>query len=226
MKKVIFIMLLVFPATLLPQYTGGIGGGSAVATLGNSPLPVELNSFTSTFIGSKVILKWETQTETNNFGFEIQRSIQNSVWEEIGFINGYGNSNSRKEYAFTDYPDLSFINNLKYRLKQIDNDGKFEYSQIVEVVLNSPVQFRLSQNYPNPFNPSTVISFQLPSADYVTLKVFNSLGEEVAVLIDKFMDAGSNSIRFKPDVNLGNGVYFYQLRTGRFVETKKMILIK
>jgi hypothetical protein len=128
----------------------------------NYLLPVELNSFTVKAKNGQVILNWRTETEVNNYGFEVERcalSAECQVWEKIGFINGNGNSNSVKEYSFTD-KNPKGGSKYQYRLKQIDNDGHFEYSEIVEVEV-VPVKFELSQNYPNPFNPSTVISYSV-----------------------------------------------------------------
>ena len=119
-------------------------------------LPVELTSFSVTSQASKIILNWATATETNNLGFEIQRMRENSEWENIGFVEGYGTTTEPKEYSYFDDVSTVQYTSLIYRLKQIDFDGGFEYSDVVEVEV-VPTQFELSQNYPNPFNPSTTI---------------------------------------------------------------------
>jgi len=151
----------------------------------------------------------------------------------IGFREGKGTTSEPQQYFFID--DISEISakKLYYRLKQIDFNGSFEYSDIVEVEI-TPKNFSLEQNYPNPFNPSTTISYQLPKAGNVTLKVFDVLGREVATLVDEYRNAGSYNVQFtmnnlpavRQDVQLSSGIYFYQLKTGDFVETKKMLLIK
>ena len=207
--------------------------------LGSSvPLPVELSSFTAEVVGSVVILRWRTETELNNYGFEIERNTPlnplsrgeaegRGVWENIGFVNGYGNSNSPKDYIFTD----NEINSGKYsyRLKQIDNDGSFEYSKVIEIDIGFPTDFMLGQNYPNPFNPLTVIGYKLPFASLVTLKLYDVLGSEVAALVNTEQPAGNYELIFDASSSAGglsSGVYFYILRAGNFVEVKKMILLR
>jgi hypothetical protein len=161
---------------------------------GGSPLPVELVSFTAVLNENKVTLLWTTATEVDNYGFEIQRSTVIPVlsndgdwnltnWKRIGFIEGYGNSNSPKEYSFTDYEASSGI--VEYRLKQIDTDGSFEYSNVIFIELGVPTEYELSQNYPNPFNPTTKISYKLPMDGFVTIMVYNIQGKVIAVLVDE-----------------------------------------
>ncbi|MBK7379859.1 MAG: T9SS type A sorting domain-containing protein [Ignavibacteriales bacterium] len=187
----------------------------------------------------KVILNWQTATEVNNYGFEIERNTPLSplsrgevegMWEKIGFVNGNGNSNSPKSYSFID-DDVSAGSYL-YRLKQIDNDGQFEYSKTVEVSFIKPDAFALEQNYPNPFNPTTIIRYTIPTTPLsfgeglgVRLKVFDVLGNEAAVLVNETQQPGTYEVEFNAD-KLSSGVYYYRLQTGNIVETKKMILIR
>lgn len=191
-------------------------------------LPVELASFTGKIINGKVNLIWRTETEVDNYGFEIQRSaegIRNSEdWEIIGFVEGHGNSNSPKNYSFQDNP-FPRASSLYYRLKQIDTDGQFEYSESIEVKFDVLEQFVLYQNYPNPFNPTTKISWYAPYSTQHSIKLFDILGNEVAVLFDEFREAGSYEIEFNAE-GLSSGVYFYQLKAGDFIESKKMIISK
>jgi len=216
-------------------------GPFALKITANNVLPVELNSFTSSVLNNEVILNWQTATEVNNYGFEIERTPlippfgkggrpEEGGWEKIGFVAGSGNSNSKKEYSFTD--DLhhtsiqSYNHTFRYRLKQIDNDGTFSYSNIIEAeVTDIPAEFMLYQNYPNPFNPSTVISYQLPVNTFVTLKVFDIIGNEVATLVNQEKPAGSYEVTFDAS-NLTSGVYFYELRTDNFRSVRKLMLIK
>ncbi len=202
-------------------------------TLGSpQALPVELSSFSYTIIGSTVKLIWQTKTETNNYGFEIERKIQmqgqNYNWEKIGFVNGNGNSNSPKNYFYVDdfygKPDYR-TGKYSYRLKQIDNDGNFEYSKIVEVENTVPEEFRLEQNYPNPFNPSTKIKYYLPKASFVKVTVFNLLGEEIITLVNAEKPQGIHSIDFNA-AGLNSGVYLFRIEAGNFRQTRKMTLIK
>ena len=144
-----------------------------------STLPVEIISFSANLIGSKIKLNWNTATEINNYGFEIERKTKDN-WQKIGFVQGNGNSNTPKEYSFTDNK-LIGGSKFQYRLKQIDNDGQFEYSNIIEVKV-IPKEYLLSQNYPNPLNPSTTIKYSIPKSSQVSLKIFNTLGEELETL--------------------------------------------
>lgn len=202
-------------------------------------VPVELNSFNAEVLNSKVILNWQTATEVNNRGFEVQRSFRNilnktnSDWVTIGFVSGNGTTTEFSNYSFEDQNILEGTYN--YRLKQTDYDGKYEYFLLKnEIAILSPESFILSQNYPNPFNPATVISYQIPSDSKVSLKVFDVLGNEVATLVNEFKSAGNYTVEFNSSNNniLTSGVYFYTLfaesfgTSGNFTETKKMLLLK
>jgi len=197
-------------------------------------LPVELSSFTASIVGQKILLNWRTETEVSNYGFEIERAVlnstsqnQNNEFIKIGFVEGCGNSNSPKTYSFTDEKPFGG-GKFHYRLKQIDTDGQFEYSDIVEVEI-VPAKFELFQNYPNPFNPSTKISWQSPIGSWQTLKIYDVLGNEVVTLVNEYKPAGSYEVEFQSAVGspqLVSGIYFYQLKAGGFVQTKKMMQLK
>lgn len=189
----------------------------------NPPLPVELSSFSAVILENGVKLKWRTETEVSNYGFEVLRSSQNDKWDVLGFVQGNGNSNSPKEYSFID--DKVTEGKYSYRLKQIDTDGKFEYSKVIEVDLGSLTKFKLSRNYPNPFNPSTTISFSLPQSGNVKLTVYNLLGEQVAELVNEFREAGVYTINFTAS-NLNSGLYIYKIEASDFVQARKMTLIR
>jgi WD40 repeat protein len=191
-------------------------------------IPVELASFNADVNDNKVTLNWITSSELNNSGFEIERasfstSPRQEGWERIGFVEGKGTTSETNHYSFEDKNLSSGI--YKYRLKQLDFDGTYEYSGIVEVEVIIPAAFSLSQNYPNPFNPSTTIEFQIPSDGFVSLKIYNSIGQDVTTLLNKHQSAGSYSITFSAD-ELPSGLYFYTLRSGEFSSTKKMLLLK
>jgi len=193
-----------------------------------SALPVELSSFSASLIGSNIKLSWNTETEVNNYGFDIERkvgSLQPTVgnWEKIGFVNGNGNSNSPKDYSFVD--DKISGGRYSYRLKQTDNDGHFEYSKAIEVDFGEPKKFELSQNYPNPFNPVTTIRFNSPEAGNVKLTLFNILGQEIKTLVNEFKESGVHTINFDAS-ELNSGMYVYKLEVGSFTQTRKMTLIK
>jgi pectin methylesterase-like acyl-CoA thioesterase len=192
-------------------------------------LPVEMTSFTVKSGFSTVKLNWTTATEVNNFGFDIQRKVsgnkeQYSDWQKIGFVKGNGNSNSVKSYSFTD-KNTSSAGNYSYRLKQSDNNGTIKYSQEISVDINKPVEFKLNQNYPNPFNPTTSISYSIPVAGHVSLKILDILGKELTFLVNEEKPAGNYNVEFNA-AKLGSGFYIYQLRAGNFVQSKKMILMK
>ncbi|MFA6596940.1 MAG: T9SS type A sorting domain-containing protein [Ignavibacteriaceae bacterium] len=192
-------------------------------------LPVELTSFSATIIQGNISLNWQTATEVNNYGFEVERAATSlgMTWEKIGFVQGHGNSNSPKEYSYADKPDGG--SRFKYRLKQIDTDGKYEYSPEVDVSLDIPTEFSIKQNFPNPFNPTTKIEFSIPTDNNVQIKVFNVLGMEVATLLDEHRQAGTYSVEFSTiggASNLSSGVYFYKIVSGKYSEIKKMIFLR
>jgi hypothetical protein len=186
-------------------------------------IPVELNSFTATLDQGNVNLNWITSTETNNKGFEVQKKSGSREYEKIGFVAGYGTTTESHSYTFIDMniPSGSFA----YRLKQTDFDGSSKYSNEVIVEVGIPAEFELSQNYPNPFNPSTKICFSIHSSDFVTLKVYDVIGKEVATLVDEVKSAGNYNVEFDAS-SLPSGIYFYKIQAGSFIDTKKMVILK
>lgn len=190
-------------------------------------IPVELVSFNAlvTGNGDAVELSWITATELNNLGFQVERMTPEAEWNNIGFVNGHGTSTENHIYTFVDN-GLS-PGTYSYRLKQMDFDGSFEYYELTEnIEIGSINTFDLSQNYPNPFNPNTIIKYSVPVQNsFVTLKIFNSLGQEIETLIESEIPAGTYEVQFDA-TGLSSGVYLYTLSTGNFVESKKMILMK
>jgi len=187
-------------------------------------IPIELVSFGAKLNGNFVQLNWRTATEVNNAGFEVERKEQNSVWKKIGYVNGVGTSTETVLYSFTDYKLENGL--IYYRLKQIDFNGSFNYSNEVSVEVSfTPSKYILHQNYPNPFNPSTKIKYELPFDSEVSLTVYSILGDKVATLLNEQKSAGSYEIEFNA-ANLSNGVYFYELRAGNFRDVKKLVLLK
>ncbi len=186
--------------------------------------PVELTGFTATADINNVQLNWTTKTEVNNSGFDILRCSDNNAWGKIGFVPGTGTTSEPTNYSFRDKQLKS--GNYFYRLKQIDFDGSCEYSDVVNVFISAPTVFNLRQNYPNPFNPSTTIQFSLPeNTNNVRLFIYNMLGEKVAELVNSKLEAGSYSYQWNAKDNV-SGIYIYELRTGKFVSVKKMLLLK
>jgi hypothetical protein len=221
--------------------SGGISRidmGAYEYKVGSDALPVELTAFTASASALGVELYWTTATELNNYGFEIERAgssesgilsyeVKEKNFQKIGFVAGAGNSNSYKAYTFTDKAVTA--GKYLYRLKQIDNDGKYKYSEAVEANLaTSPVEYSLQQNYPNPFNPSTVIKYQLPEAALVTLKIYDILGREVTTLVNEFQTAGSYNSTFsiQNSTLASSGIYIAKLNAGKYTKNIKMSLIK
>jgi len=210
-------------------FVGTMGDTTAIdnVILGTDFIPVELISFTGTYnqLSSVVILSWVTATETNNFGFEIERTsaLPNTEWGKIGFVKGNGTTTEIMRYVFQD--DIENQGNYKYRLKQIDFDGKINYSNTIEVEVIRTTEFTLSQNYPNPFNPTTLIKYQIPVESFTTLKVYDVLGNEVVTLVKDEKTVGNYEVEFNA-TGFASGVYLYKLQAGEFVEVKKMIILK
>jgi photosystem II stability/assembly factor-like uncharacterized protein len=196
--------------------------------LSNPALPVELSSFASIVMGRDVSLNWETKTE-NSDKFNIERKTIGTDWGLIGSVKAPVLNNSPKQYSFTDKNLQS--GKYQYRLKMIDNDGTFEYSNVIETEVTTPKNFELSQNFPNPWNPTTKINYNLPNDSRVTLEVYNITGARVSQLVNEEQSAGYYSVDFGSS-NLSSGVYFYRITamdraTGNnFSAIKKMILLK
>jgi hypothetical protein len=212
----------------------GIGGAS------DNALPVELSSFSAILLDGSVKLVWRTETEVSNYGFEIERLQDYNIeklqdWTKLGFVQGHGNSNSPKDYSFTDDLTLTpaLTRTLYYRLKQIDTDGQFEYSKVIEIDLGSPAKFELSQNYPNPFNPTTKIEYQLPFESNVNIELYNITGERVDVLVNQEQAAGYYTVEVNSTkYSLSSGVYIYRMTAvstkdlKSYTQLKKMVLLK
>jgi len=195
---------------------------------GENPIRIELSTFNARVIKNDVHLSWQTKTKVNSYKFKIERiSSEDMIWKNIGEVKVSDNSNSPKFYSFKDKNLAGGI--YSYRLKIIYNDNSFEFSDEIHTEINYTDNFELSQNFPNPFNPSTIITYKLPEKSFVSLKVFNVLGNEITTLVNEEKPAGIHNVKF--DVlelpkELSNGTYFYRLKVGNFTETKKMIYIK
>ena len=198
-------------------------------------VPVELTSFTAVQQGATVLLQWNTATELNNHGFEIERKTVavgvESDWRMIAFKKGNGTMSEPTAYTLEDKIEGIAAEKIMYRLKQIDFNGHFEYSESVLVDNIAPLDYEISQNYPNPFNPATIISFAVPSQNHVSLKVFSVTGEEVATLVNELQEAGRYEVTFNAS-EMPSGVYFYVFKAGdtesssSILATKKMMLLK
>jgi hypothetical protein len=188
----------------------------------NGTIPVELTSFSAAADNQNVILKWSTSSEKNNNGFEIQRKDESDFYA-IGFIEGNGTTTEINNYSFTD-------NNLQsgtyfYRLKQIDYDGSFSFSDEVMVEIVNPASFVLNQNYPNPFNPSTNLKFSIPSTGFVNLSIYNLVGEKVGEIVNEILPGGEYDMTFNAS-NLSSGIYIAKLSADNYNQSIKMTLLK
>jgi len=200
----------------------------SIFTIGESaqPLPVELSSFTASIAGDGVKLNWSTTTETTNSGWEVEQRLtvtgETGLFRKVGFVAGKGTTTEAQTYSFA----VSGVkaNLAEFRLKQIDMDGKSTYSQILSLEVK-PSAFELSQNYPNPFNPSTTIRYSVASAGPVSLKLYNSLGQQVKTLVQSAQPAGFYSVPLNA-ADLSSGIYFYVLEAGNFKSVKKLTLVK
>lgn len=212
-----------------------VGDKGTILYNGHSIVPVELISFNCSLRDDKVFLGWSTASETNNQRFEIERKIirndYKSDWILIGYKKAGGTSTERNEYSFVDNIRKISADTVKYRLKQIDYNGAYTYSQIVQIQ-PLPLSFSLSQNYPNPFNPSTKIGYQIPEQSKVKLIVYDVLGREIKTLVNEEKSAGFYEVEFNGS-DFPSGVYFYRIEAipngreaGKYSDTKKFILLK
>jgi len=209
--------------------SGGNNSGTSLfhtgfwAAVDSGIIPVELTSFTASGYEDYAEISWITATETNNAGFSLERKSTNINWIEVAFINGNGTTTETKAYNYLD--EKLNVGKHSYRIKQIDYDGTFTYSKIVEIEISAPDNYALFQNYPNPFNPSTKIEFNIPADAQVQLNVYNTLGEKVAEIFNGTLTGGYHEIIFDA-TSLTSGIYFYRLESNEFVSTRKMMLIK
>lgn len=203
-------------------------GGESCILYFDEVLPAELESFTSNVVGNNVNLNWQTSSEQNNSGFEIERSklINGNIQYRIraGAVRGNGNIANSSNYTFSDRIFEAGI--YKYRLKRLDYNGNSEYYYLNNYVqISAPEKFELSRNYPNPFNPVTNMEFGISKLEFISLKVYDILGKEVSTLVNEIKPAGRYKVEFDGSA-LSSGVYFYRLEAGEFNDIKRMFLVK
>jgi len=193
--------------------------------INNIPMPVNLLSFLSSESGRDTKLNWVTSSELNNSGFDVERISEGTDWTKVGFVTGKGTTQFPVTYTFED-------NNLttgkyRYRLKQIDYNGSFEYCYLSgDVDIGIPSKFNLSQNYPNPFNPVTKIDFTIPVDSKVSLIIYDVTGRETARIINnEVKKADYYTVAFNGS-SFSSGVYFYKIISDNYVQTKKMMIVK
>jgi len=200
---------------------------------GNAQLSFSQNTFEvkSLIHQNSIELIWKNSSDLNIFAFEIEKFIplpssldngNKGGWSKIGVVENKNSGKTNTNFSFFD-PGTSGKNT--YRVKQISRDGREQYSNTIEVIIGGSERHLLAQNYPNPFNPSTVISYYIPKDGKVTLKVFDIIGKEITTLVNADVNSGIHEVMFDGNA-LVSGVYFYTLRSGSFVETKRMLIVK
>jgi len=204
------------------------GDGTFIIDSSKIVLPVELISFTADISKNNAMLNWSTSSESNNSGFDIERSENNGQWSKIGFVHGKGNSSSQNYYFYADKNLNSGIYN--YRLKQTDYNGNYEYFYLQnEINIGIPGEFSLKQNYPNPFNPMTKIDFSLPEDGSISLSVYDNSGKLVSKLLNGSLSSGYHSVNFNAS-GISSGIYFYKLefenKDKSFSKVMKMAVLK
>jgi len=211
---------------LIDESTSLVAGNSSVLIKSyNAPLPVELTSFTARVSGNTVTLNWETKTEIDNYGFEIERKTATSTWDKIGFVEGHSTTNSPKYYNFTDSPRGN--GKFQYRLKQIDNDGAFEYSSVVEVDFSGLLPREIEiKNFPNPFNPETNINIRVPEDADTRVEVYGPLGEHVVTLFAGKLYSGDTRAFMFDGSDRSSGMYIIHVTAGKHRKTHKVLLMK
>jgi len=210
----------------ITQYAAQSGGFYKLES--ENFIPVELVSFTASASNNQIVLNWTTASELNNRGFEIQQSLDNETFTILGFVPGFGSTSETKSYSFT--VSNAPVGLRYYRLKQVDFDGSYEYSPLVEIEGPVPNDFVLHQNHPNPFNPSTSITFSLPVDSDVKLSLYNMLGQKIVDIASAQFQAGTHKVDFIAE-GLSSGTYIYVIRAAGsngadFVEAKKLTLMK
>ncbi|MBK7630430.1 MAG: hypothetical protein IPJ23_06995 [Ignavibacteriales bacterium] len=196
-------------------------------------IPVELISFTGNQEDKKIVLNWKTATETNNSHFEVERKFKNQEWEKIDIVAGAGTITEYRNYYYEDdFTFLPYNGTVLYRLKQVDYNGDFEYSNVIAVEAEFiPTEISISQNYPNPFNPVTTVKYWLNVEANVRIGIYNSLGQSIGEIVNEMQSAGNYSVKWD-GTDYASGIYFYsfevidQNKSMIYKEMKKLILLK
>ncbi len=206
-----------------PDNLMGWGIINTLDAIGLIPVPVELTFFSGSYVNGVVQLEWNTATETNNFGFDVQKRYDNTPYEKIGFVPGNGTTTNGMQYSFKD--DDLFAGRIFYRLKQLDFNGDFEYSNEIMVEVLNLTDYQLFQNYPNPFNPSTSIKYSVPAQSKIKIALYDIIGNEVSTLFEGIQQPGVHEINLTAD-NLPSGVYFVSMTAENFSKAIKITLMK
>ncbi len=193
-------------------------------------VPVKLITFLAEQDQRGVKLTWRTASESNNLGWQVERRTASSDWSAICFVPGHGTTSQQCMYDCID-ENVAVNTEYQYRLKQIDVDGKYEYSTVAHVfTFATPTTYSVAQNYPNPFNPTTTILYSLPVEEQVSIVVFDNLGRKVKTLFDGMQQAGPWEVQWNGTDESGktvaNGLYYYTVTTPNFKTTNRMMLVK
>ncbi len=210
---------------LVPVLGYAVGELGLVLRYYDETVPVELINFSGKFEENFVFLNWITASETNNNGFEIEKASSSiQAWKKINFVEGNGTTTEMQYYYFID-KNIT-VGKHQYRLKQINFDGSFEYSFVIEVEVGIPVEFSLSQNYPNPFNPETKIDYRIAEESYVNISLFDVTGRKIKELVNEKKQPGYYTVKLRGG-ELSSGTYFYRLITNSgYNAVKKLTIIK
>jgi len=222
-EGIVLVDTLMIGADSLSVPNPGVLNKLRMAVFFSKEVPIELTRFDALAVDSGVLLSWQTVSESNNLGFEIQRSEDAVSYTKAAFIPGAGTSQTVHNYSYLD--SIKKNGCFYYRLKQVDSDGSHSFSETVRVVLSAPTFFELEQNFPNPFNASTTIRFSIPRAGRVRLTIYNAQGKYVATLLDRWTAAGSHTFTFDAS-GFPSGVYLYQVQIDEFTHVKKMLLLR
>lgn len=217
-------------ANLIAEDSSCICQDAVVSGSGDISLPVELVSFSAAIKSNRIELSWRTESEENNYGFDIEmKTGEKSSWEKIDFVKGFGNSNKTNIYSYVVKDEIAGGNQF-FRLKQIDNSGNFSYSNEIEVSV-LPDDFNLSQNYPNPFNPVTRFSYSIPEISNVKIEVVNLIGQTVKLLLNREIEAGKYFLNWNA-ADFASGVYLIRMNASSeisgqsYVKVVKALLMK
>ncbi len=215
---------VLFPDFVLKTYTGLLPNNNYTLHYDGTVTPVEFLTFEGTVHENTVRLTWSTANETNNSGFEVQKSTDGVDFRRIGFVAGAGNSSSANEYNFHDVMD----GKSWYRLKQIDFDGTFAFSQQLSF---SPIEITstgIVSNFPNPFNPSTRIEYTVQEPGEAVLEVFDAYGRRVRTLAAEWHGQGKYFRSWDGTDEAGypvaSGIYLCRLSAPGSTTTIRMLL--
>lgn len=195
-------------------------------TQSDDPVPVELVAFDGIVDAGIVRLAWQTLTETNNAGFEVQRRVDEAgAWTVLGFVEGAGTTAEPQTYRFADRALPVGAATLTYRLRQVDLDGTAALSPAVEVVVGRAAAFAFHPPFPNPSPDAVTLRYELPQRAPVRLTLYNLLGQRVATLVDATEPPGRKEVRV--DLRrLAAGLYIAVLDTGDTHAVRRIVVVK